>query len=84
MAFRSKAVSEGAIGYYLEHFVSSRIAPGTYGTPVAIPFDPFDPEHRQRIDLADLSLSGIIFEDGFSVLVKKVSLQENHIVIRRF
>lgn len=70
---RSKAVSDGAIGYYLEHLVSSRIARATYGTPVATRFNPFDPEHRKRIDLADLSFSGIVFEDGFSMLVKKVS-----------
>ncbi|KAI0750416.1 hypothetical protein C8Q74DRAFT_1309969 [Fomes fomentarius] len=67
----SKAVSDGAIGYYLEHLVSSRIARATYGTPVATRFNPFDPEHRKRIDLADLSFSGIVFEDGFSMLVKK-------------
>lgn len=72
ITFRGKAVSEGAIVYYLEHYVSSRKAPATYGTPVCIQVNPFDSEHHKRIDLAIPSMAGLHFEDGFSTLVNKV------------
>ena len=70
---RSKAVSDGAVSHYLEHFVTHRIANATYGTPVTIPFNFARPDHRKHIESAEMGPLGIRFSDGFSALVKKVS-----------
>ena len=39
-----KAVTSGALSWYLDASVSSRVAKFHYGTNVAIPFDASDPE----------------------------------------
>lgn len=47
---RSKAVADGAISFYLDHFVQSRVAKVTYGTFGGVPYDPNDAEHVERQD----------------------------------
>ncbi|KDR70734.1 hypothetical protein GALMADRAFT_254772 [Galerina marginata CBS 339.88] len=44
----NKAVSDGAISFYLDRFVRTRIAKFSYGTTQLLPFDPTNPEHQQR------------------------------------
>ncbi|KAI0738316.1 hypothetical protein C8Q80DRAFT_271627 [Daedaleopsis nitida] len=67
----SKAVADGAILYYLEHYVSHRIVKTTIGTPVNRQFNPLDLRHRARMQKASINRTGLTFEDGFSVLVEK-------------
>ncbi|KAF9523699.1 hypothetical protein CPB83DRAFT_862504 [Crepidotus variabilis] len=43
-----KAVSDGAISFYLDHYVHSRIAKVTYGIRKNTHFIPGDPEHQKR------------------------------------
>ena len=76
---RSKAVSDGAISYYLEHFVTYRIAKATYGVPIHTRFNPLNPLHRARLDDLELGPAGFFFEDGFSPLVTKVYLSMNFV-----
>ena len=46
--FRNKAVSDGAISFYLDHFVRTRVSKFTFGTICNILYDPNDPDHRLR------------------------------------
>ena len=71
---RSKAVADGAIWHYLERFVSYRIAKVTYGTSVSVDFDPSDPEHRAHERSVHFSPAGIMLDNGFSPILKKVCL----------
>jgi hypothetical protein len=48
MVRRSKAVADGAISFYLDHFVRSRIAKATYGVPLDPVFNRNNPDHYRR------------------------------------
>ena len=45
---RNRAVASGAVLFYLDNFVASRLARATYGTTVCTVFDIDDPHHLQR------------------------------------
>ncbi|KZT00295.1 uncharacterized protein LAESUDRAFT_764717 [Laetiporus sulphureus 93-53] len=44
----SKAVAEGAVAFYLEHWVSVRVMKVTYGVECTVEYDETNPEHRIR------------------------------------
>ncbi|KAJ3521281.1 hypothetical protein NMY22_g12377 [Coprinellus aureogranulatus] len=44
----NKAVSSGAISFFLDRLVTSRVARATYGVSAGVIFDPSNPQHRQR------------------------------------
>ncbi|KAI8977711.1 hypothetical protein BD414DRAFT_538976 [Trametes punicea] len=75
----NKAVAEGGVSFYLEHFVSARIIKVTYGVIVGAEFDPRDPEHRARIHKKVIRPSGrAIIPDSFSpILTKGTRVREN-------
>jgi len=54
----NKAVSDGALSYYLDHFVKKRVAKITYGNFCHIRFNPADPEHKIREHTSFTSISG--------------------------
>ncbi|KAJ3489527.1 hypothetical protein NLI96_g2044 [Meripilus lineatus] len=69
----NKAVAEGAISFYIEHFVTARIARVTYGSDHVVEFNPTDPEHVIRRARAHTKPSGqIVIPEAFSVLLSKV------------
>ena len=73
--FRNKAVSDGAISFYLDHFVRTRVSKVTYGVFAKDPYDPSDPDHRSRSHRVNTSASGIeCIGDVFSIILPKVSL----------
>lgn len=45
----NKAVSDGAIAFYLNRCVRSRVAKYTYGQFCTVPYDPSNPEHVRRV-----------------------------------
>ncbi|KAI0318147.1 hypothetical protein OF83DRAFT_1171359 [Amylostereum chailletii] len=53
-----KAVAEGAVSFYLDHYVSTRVAKLTYGTEGAIAYDPTKLSHLLRTDDAYTDLDG--------------------------
>jgi len=68
----SKAVADGAVAMYLDHFVRTRVSKVTYGSFASIPFDPSDPEHRQRAANSSVSISGSRCLDGrFDVILPR-------------
>ena len=72
--FRNKAVSDGAISFYLDHFVRTRVSKFTYGTFCRLPYDSNDPDHKSRSDKVITSVSGNKWiSESFSIILPKVS-----------
>ncbi|KAF4620993.1 hypothetical protein D9613_001112 [Agrocybe pediades] len=67
-----KAVSDGAISFYLDHYVNTRVSKVTYGNFCHIPFDANDPEHIQRASNTFTSISGNRrIKNSFDVILAK-------------
>jgi len=68
----NKAVADGAVSYFIDHLVSSRVARYTYGTECSVPYSPFDTEHRARQKQVFRSASGILaLPHAFSSILTK-------------
>jgi len=81
VVFRNKAVSDGAISFYLDHFVNTRVSKLTYGNFCHIPFNTNDQEHLKRSSKTFVSVSGIKrITDSFDIILPKVGLQ-SHILL---
>lgn len=71
----AKAVAEGAVLYYIDGHVSSRVAKVTYGAPSAVPYNAFDPDHLRRSEHVRIMPSGkYMVNGGFEVVLKKVRI----------
>ena len=72
--FRNKAVSDGAISFYLDHFVRTRVSKVTYGVFVSTGYDPSVPDHRSRSHNVYTCNSGVErIGDFFDIVLPKVS-----------
>ena len=70
---RSKAVSDGAISFYLDHFVRTRVSAVTYGTFCSKPYNSSDPKHVRRQDNTFTNPSGTkMINDMFDIILPKV------------
>lgn len=73
--YSNKAVSDGAISFYLDHFVTTRVSKVAYGSFCHIPYDATDPEHRQRESTTFMSVSNAKrIGSYFQVVLPKVWL----------
>ncbi|KAK0434121.1 hypothetical protein EV421DRAFT_1993196 [Armillaria borealis] len=74
----NKAVADGAISFYLDHTVTSRVAKYCYGLEVTRHFDPTNPEHQRRQnDTFEDDSGDIRLRDQFdTVLAKGVQVFE--------
>ncbi|KAF6752246.1 hypothetical protein DFP72DRAFT_991107 [Ephemerocybe angulata] len=74
----NKAVSDGAISFYLDHFVKTRVSKVAYGSFCHIPYDTTDADHRQRESTAFMSVSNSKRLPGFFqvVLPKNTQVSE--------
>ncbi len=71
----NKAVADGAVSFYLDHFVSARVAHLTYGVQMGIAFDCDDPEHLHRSHQTYYDAAGIRrVSNAFSCILEKVCL----------
>ncbi len=69
----NKAVAEGAVSYYLQRFVSVRMARLTYGSSCCIDFDEADAEHHIRRGNIYYRASGeAVLPDAYTVMITKV------------
>ena len=72
-SFRNKAVSDGALSFYHDHFVRTRVSKFTYGNFCAVVFDPAAPDHQRRLHDTYIDLSGIRrIDHSFDVILPKV------------
>ena len=70
---RNKAVAVGAVSYYIDHYVTSRMARYTYGTCCSIPFIPWRPSHMARIEDVTPGFDGSPMLEGyFAKILQKV------------
>jgi hypothetical protein len=75
----NKAVSDGAISFYLDHYVRARVAKVTYGSPANIRYKPSDPEHIKRSTVKYMQADGMTYLPiGFmTVLPKDTQVSES-------
>ena len=72
--FRNKAVSNGAISFYLDHFVRTRVSKFAYGSFYSVQYDPSDPDHISRSHKVRIGTSGAKAISGsFGIILPKVS-----------
>ena len=70
----SKAVADGAIGFYCDHHVSARMSKFMYGVEYLREFDPQDPDHAARKDrLCELPSGPRLLPDAFDCILSRVS-----------
>ena len=75
----NKAVSDGAISFFIDHFVTARVSRVVYGVKTRRQFDVRDPEHRARAHKKYVDAAGEEkLREGFDVILGKVPLLVNH------
>ena len=68
-------MSDGALSYYHDHFVSTRVSKFTYGLFCNTLFNPAVPDHQERSHHVRVSASGRRLVPGFfDVILPKVCL----------
>jgi hypothetical protein len=69
----NKAVADGAVSFYIDHLVSSRVARATYGIEIYTQYDPQDLEHQARKDTKFIDAAGHqSIPNQFSSILMKV------------
>ncbi|KAM6497431.1 hypothetical protein JOM56_007904 [Amanita muscaria] len=67
----NKAVADGAVSYYLDHYVTARVSKNSYGIKTNLLFDFTDPEHARRRKMRFMRPNGRYYiPDGFSTILK--------------
>jgi len=66
----NKAVADGAISYYIDHYVTVRVARFTYGAVCFVEYDKTDPQHLIRPVFTRLSGKRVV-RGCFSVILSK-------------
>ncbi|KAF8805123.1 hypothetical protein BYT27DRAFT_7243303 [Phlegmacium glaucopus] len=68
----NKAVSDGAISFYLDHFVRTRVSKITYGNVCCLLYDPTASDHRVRSHKVFTAVSGVLWiSDFFDIILPK-------------
>ncbi|KAM6497412.1 hypothetical protein JOM56_007885 [Amanita muscaria] len=69
----NKAVADGAVSYYLDHYVTARVSKYSYGIEIIDLFDPMNPEHARRSNTNVMrKADGKYYIPGaFSTILKK-------------
>ncbi|EDR07836.1 uncharacterized protein LACBIDRAFT_327574 [Laccaria bicolor S238N-H82] len=70
----NKAVADGAISFYIDHYVHTRVSKFDYGQFSNVRYDPQNSEHEARYKDSYVSLSGQRnIKNSFSVILPKVN-----------
>jgi hypothetical protein len=82
----SKAVCDGAVGFYVDHHVSVRMSKAFYGVEFLRTFDPEDPEHVAREStLCELPSGPRLLPDAFDCILRQgIKVQESTIFSRKY
>ena len=68
-------MSDGALSFYHDRFVRTRMSKFTYGTFTSTRFNPAAPDHQQRLHNVFTGVEGDkLIKDSFSVILPKVCL----------
>ncbi len=78
---RNKAVSDGAISFYLDHFVRTRVSKFAYGTFCDTLYRPEEHDHRVRVSTLYTDFAGTKrIPDNFDIILPKVLVVRNIIL----
>ncbi|KAH7884462.1 hypothetical protein F5I97DRAFT_1937901 [Phlebopus sp. FC_14] len=82
----SKAVADGALGFYCDHHVSARMSKFMYGVEYLREYDPNDPEHVARKErLCELPSGPRLLPDAFDcILARGVKVKESTVFTRKY
>ncbi|KAF8843777.1 hypothetical protein BDN67DRAFT_1023775 [Paxillus ammoniavirescens] len=82
----SKAVADGALGFYCDHHVSARVSKFVYGVEYLREYDPHDPEHVSRKGrLCELPSGPRLLPDAFDcILARGVKVKESTVFTRKY
>ncbi|KAF9004079.1 hypothetical protein BDQ17DRAFT_1241567, partial [Cyathus striatus] len=82
----SKAVADGAIGFYCDHHVSARMSKFMYGVEFLRELNPNDPEHVARKErLCELPSGPRLLPDAFDcILARNVKVKESTVFTRKY
>ncbi|KAI0091316.1 hypothetical protein BDY19DRAFT_984231 [Irpex rosettiformis] len=82
----SKAVADGAIGFYCDHHVSARVSKFMYGVEYLRTYDPNDEEHVARKHrLFELPSGPKLLPDAFDcILARGVKVKESTVFSRKY
>ncbi|EKM78941.1 hypothetical protein AGABI1DRAFT_121289 [Agaricus bisporus var. burnettii JB137-S8] len=82
----SKAVADGAIGFYCDHHVSARVAKFMYGVEFLREMDPQDPDHVARKErLCELPSGPKLLPDAFDcILARGSKVKESTVFTRKY
>ncbi|KDQ52423.1 hypothetical protein JAAARDRAFT_483334 [Jaapia argillacea MUCL 33604] len=70
--YTNKAVADGALSFYLDHFVSTRVAKTAYGTSCNRIYRPDDPTHLARYPQSFVDAEGwLLLPNGFTAILSK-------------
>ncbi|KAH9895579.1 hypothetical protein C8Q73DRAFT_789379 [Cubamyces lactineus] len=85
-AHTSKAVAEGAVSFYLDHFVAARVMRMTYGIEVGVCYDKNKAEHLARRHQCYTQRSGrVILRHSFStILTKGTRMREGEEILQPY
>ncbi|KAG1903416.1 uncharacterized protein F5891DRAFT_1019283 [Suillus fuscotomentosus] len=77
-AHANKAVADGAVSFYIDHLVSSRVARATYGVECRTRYNVLDREHlaRQHKGVIDVDGETYLHERFESILLKGTQVSE--------
>ncbi|KAH8818665.1 hypothetical protein DL96DRAFT_1820093 [Flagelloscypha sp. PMI_526] len=68
----NKAVSDGAVGYHIDHQVSVRVARSTYGVRLNTYYDDLLPSHQKRLQKVYTNAAGYrMVPDMFAMILRK-------------
>jgi hypothetical protein len=67
----NKAVADGAVSFYLNNFVSTRIARKTYGIIRRVFYDASNAEHKKRENKVIKSYCGSLLDNSWDAIIKK-------------
>ncbi|KIM39913.1 hypothetical protein M413DRAFT_74077 [Hebeloma cylindrosporum] len=82
----SKAVADGAIGFYCDHHVSARMSKFMYGVEFLRELNPNDPDHVARKErLCELPSGPKLLPDAFDcILARGVKVKESTVFTRKY
>ncbi|ESK91430.1 hypothetical protein Moror_2703 [Moniliophthora roreri MCA 2997] len=82
--FVNKAVAEGAVSFYLDHCVTTRVSRFNYGVRFKVRFNSADPEHQKRAFATYVQPDGQTYISGlFDVILPKGSRVEEETEFRQ-
>ncbi|KAF8338405.1 hypothetical protein F5887DRAFT_1062996 [Amanita rubescens] len=82
----SKAVADGAIGFFCDHHVSARMSKFMYGVEYLREFDQSNEDHAARMDrLCELPSGPKLLPDAFDcILARSVQVKESTVFTRKY